>query len=497
MPISIPAMPVQGLSSSSRPVSLEGFGYEGMMAGICAAGALLYYVKETQKDDAEHLSRVLAYSLSEYMVVDEVTKRNLELFQTIRDGSKQGSLFGIMDRTVTAMGGRLLRRWLQYPLVDKKRTDQRLDAVEEAREDLTLRRSLREVLDGIYDLERLNSSIVLAHSNARDLVALKLSLKRIPEIKRLLGSLTPELFVRIHDGLDDLTDIADLIERAIRDDPPITIRERGIIRPGYSHELDQIAEISKNGKEWISRLEKREREATGINSLKVGFNKVFGYYIEVSKTHLKSVPDHYIRKQTLVGEERYITQDLKTYETKVLEAEERRSFLEYELFQDIRKRVAQQNLRIQNAANLLAKLDTLLSLAELADENDYVKPEVHCDGRIFLEEARHPVIEKLMVGERFIPNTIEMDDTSRQVLIITGPNMAGKSTLLRQVALLVLMAQMGSFVPARSASITLVVRIFTRVGALDNLSQGQSTFMVEMQETANILNTATERSLAY
>jgi len=478
-----------------KTVSLEGFGCEGMKAGISAAGALLYYIKETQKGEANHLSRIIAYSLSDYMIIDEITKRNLELFKTIREGSKRGSLFGVMDRTVTAMGGRLLRRWLQYPLLDKKKIDQRLDAVEEAKENLTLRRSLRESLDGIYDLERLNSRIVLAHSNARDLLALKRSLKRVPEIKNQLSSLKSEPFVKIYEGLDDLADISDLIERAICDDPPMTLREGGIIRPGYSQELDEIVEISKNGKEWISRLEKKEREATGINSLKVGFNKVFGYYIEVSKTHLKSVPDHYIRKQTLVGGERYITEDLKAYETKVLEAEERRSLLEYELFQTIRERVAQENLRIQHTASLLAKLDVLLSLAELADENDYVKPDVHNNGRIFLEEARHPVIEKLMSGERFIPNTIEMDNDSRQVLIITGPNMAGKSTLLRQVALIVLMAQIGSFVPARSASITLIDRIFTRVGALDNLSQGQSTFMVEMQETANILNTATDRSL--
>jgi DNA mismatch repair protein MutS len=370
-----------------------------------------------------------------------------------------------------------------------------LDAVAEAREDITVRRAIREALSGIYDLERLNSKIVLAHSNARDLIALKHSVRKIPEILALTASLQSDLLRQIHIELDDLADVGDLIEEAICDDPPQTVHEGGMIKPGYYSELDEILNVCRDGKGWIARLEAKEREVTGINSLKVGFNKVFGYYIEVSKTQIKSVPSHYIRKQTLVNAERYITEDLKRYETKVLNAEERRATLEYELFNGIREKVVQNNLRIQKTATLLANLDVLRSLAEVADKNDYVKPRIKEDGKIFMEDVRHPVIERMMTGDRFVPNTVTMGDESRQILIITGPNMAGKSTILREVALVVLMAQIGSFVPAESVALSIVDRIFTRVGALDNLGQGESTFMVEMQETARILNTATEKSL--
>ncbi len=475
--------------------SLEGFGCNEWQAGIAAAGGLLRYVDETHKGDLVHVTGIVSYSLSDFMVIDEATRRNLELFETIRTGARRGSLLGVMDCTVTAMGGRKLRTWLQYPLLDLGKIQQRLDSVEEAKENLLVRRSLREAMDEIYDLERLNAKIALDRCNARDMVALKRSIERLPQVRALIEGYRSGDFSKIKGEWDDLADIGRLIESAISDEPPLTLREGGIIRPGFDQGLDELIRISQEGKDWISRLEARERKATGINSLKVGFNKVFGYYIGVPKTHIKSVPSHYVRKQTLVNGERYISEDLKTYESKVLGAEEKRAQLEYELFCTVREKVAQGNRRIGKMADLVSQVDVLVALAELADQNGYTKPLVHEEGSLLLKESRHPVVEKMITSERFVPNTIEMDDTSRQVLIITGPNMAGKSTVLRQVALLVLMAQMGSFVPAQEAAIGIVDRIFTRVGASDNLAQGQSTFMVEMQESANILNNATGKSL--
>ena len=475
--------------------SLEGFGCNEWRAGIAAAGALLGYVDETQKGDLVHITGIASYSLSDFMIIDEASKRNLELFETIWTGAKRGSLLGIMDQTVTAMGARMLRAWLQYPLLDLEQIKLRSDAVEDAKEKQLARRSVRKALQEVHDIQRLNARIALDRCNARDLIALKHSIQRLPRIHSLVEGFASRLFVEITSKWDDLADVAGLIQDAISDDPPLTIREGGIIKPGFDEGLDELIRSSREGKDWISRLEAKERKATGINSLKVGFNKVFGYYVEVSKTRIKSVPAHYVRKQTLVNAERYITEDLKAYETKVLGAEEKGARLEYELFCVVRERVAQSNRRIARMADAVSNLDVLLALAELADQNGYVKPVVHGGDSLFLKESRHPVIERLVSSERFVPNTIEMDHTERQVLIITGPNMAGKSTLLRQVALLVLMAQTGSFVPAEAASIGIVDRIFTRVGALDNLAEGRSTFMVEMQETANILNNATERSL--
>jgi DNA mismatch repair protein MutS len=475
--------------------SLEGFGCNEWRAGIAAAGALLCYVDDTQKGELVHITGIASYSLSDFMILDEATKRNLELFETMWTGAKRGSLLGIMDQTVTAMGARMLRAWLQYPLLDLEQIKLRSDAVEEAKEKQLARRSVRKALQEVHDLERLNARIALDRCNARDLVALKHSIQRLPKIRSLIDGFVSPLFVQITSKWDDLADVASLIENAISDAPPLTTREGGIIKTGFDEGLDQLIGSSREGKNWISRLEAKERQATGINSLKVGFNKVFGYYIEVSKSHIKSVPARYVRKQTLVNAERYITEDLKTYEAKVLGAEEKRAQLEYELFCVVRQRVAQSNFRIAGMADAVANLDVLLALAELADQNGYVKPVVHGGDSLFLKESSHPVIEKLVSSERFVPNTIEMDHTTRQVLIITGPNMAGKSTLLRQAALLVLMAQVGSFVPAEAASIGIVDRIFSRVGAFDNLTEGQSTFMVEMQESANILNNATGRSL--
>ena len=475
--------------------SLEGFGCDAWRAGVSAAGALLYYVGETQKGDLVHITGITSYSLSDFMVVDEVSRRNLELFEAIWTRTKRGSLLGVMDRTLTAMGARMLRTWIQYPLLDLEQIRHRLDGVEEAKDNLPVRRSVRKALEEIQDLERLNARIALNRCNARDLVALKRSIESLPRVRFLLNELTSPAFSQMSATWDDLSDVAALIEKAILDDPPVTTREGGMIKPGFNEELDILVQSSREGKYWISGLEAKEREGTGINSLKVGFNKVFGYYIEVTKSHLALVPAHYVRKQTLVNAERYITEDLKTYEARVLGAEEKQAELEYELFCWVREKVAESNRRIAVMAESVSKLDVLTALAELADQNDYVKPVVDDTDNLLLKESRHPVVEKLVSSERFVPNTVEMNGEDRQVLIITGPNMAGKSTLLRQVALLVIMAQMGSFIPAEAATIGIVDRVFTRVGALDNLAEGRSTFMVEMQETANILHSATERSL--
>ncbi|MBL7179318.1 MAG: DNA mismatch repair protein MutS [Desulfobacterales bacterium] len=477
-----------------KTLSLEGFGCEHLKAGVQAAGALIFYVRETQKQTIEHLTGIETYALTNHLIVDDVSCRNLEILQNIRSGSQQGTLLGIIDRTVTAMGGRLLKRWLRYPLLDAAEIQSRHMAVAEAKDAIQIRRSIRESLKSISDLQRLGSKISMGHSNARDLIALKRSINSLPAIWSRLAQLSCALF-QYDENLDELYALADLLEASIREDAPPTIYEGGIIKSGYHAKLDELIAISRDGKGWLAKLEAAEKKATGINALKVGYNKVFGYYIEIPKSRQEAVPSHYIRKQTLVNAERYITDDLKSFESKVLGAEEQRTALEYELFNQVRKKVAQQNAGIQQVAQFLARLDCLLNLAEVADQNDYRRPEISTDGRIWIEDGRHPVVEKMISGERFVPNSIQIDDHENQILVITGPNMAGKSTVLRQVALMVLMAQMGSFVPAGKAWITITDRIFTRVGALDNLSQGQSTFMVEMQETANILHSATRRSL--
>ncbi len=475
-------------------VSLEGFGCEQMKTGVSAAGGVLFYVRETQKQDVSHVSGIQPYRLDNFLLVDDISCRNLELLSTIRTDKDQGTLVSILDHTVTPMGGRLLRQWLRYPLMEKKQILDRLDAVEEAKKKQEIRNRIRETLKSVYDLERLGGKVALGRCNARDLVALKRSLMSLPDILSISETLESGLFFS---GMvpDSLNALAELIESAIRDDAPPTVNEGGIIKSGYNEELDELIQISSDGKGFLARLEAKEKEKTSINSLKVRYNKVFGYYIEVSKIHAESVPDHYVRKQTLVNAERYITDELKSFEHKVLGAEERRASLEYELFNTIRKEVLKNNTDIQRAAAYLARLDCILNLAEIAEQHDYRRPSINTDGIIDVEEGRHPVIEKMIVGERFVPNSIRMDNQENQILIITGPNMAGKSTVLRQTAILVIMAHMGSFVPARKADIAITDRIFTRVGALDNLSQGQSTFMVEMEETANILNNATTDSL--
>ena len=482
------------LLNQFNTLSLEGFGCENLKAGISAAGALIYYIRKTQKQKTEHISRIETYTLSNYMWLDDLSFQNLEIIKNIRTGSGQGTLLGIIDNTVTAMGGRLLKRWLRYPLVNVKEIESRLDAVQEAKNSLHIRRSIIECLKSVYDLERLGSKISMGHSNAKDLVALKRSLKKLPEIWSFISGLESKYFI-CSEKLDNLIDLAELIEKSIREDAPPVINEGGIIKTGYNEELDELIKVSRSGKNYLAQLEVKERQSTGINTLKVRYNKVFGYYIEVPKARSKNVPQNYVRKQTLVNAERYITDELKTFESRVFGAEERRAKLEYEIFNEIRKEVVKNNSSIQVVASFLAGLDCILNLAEIADQNNYCRPKMNVDGEIFIEEGRHPVVEKMITGERFVPNTIKLDNRENQILIITGPNMAGKSTVLRQVAILVLMAQMGSFVPAKKASINITDRIFTRVGALDNLSQGQSTFMVEMQETANILNNSTEQSL--
>jgi len=475
--------------------SLEGFGCEHLNPGISAAGALVYYIQETQKQEVRHLAGLETYAFEKFMLIDDISCRNLELMKNLRTGARHGTLLGIIDSTITAMGARLLKKWLRYPLLDFEEIRLRLDAVEEAKQKSSIRKTIRDNLKSVSDIERLSSKISLGQANARDLIALKLSILILPEIISNLTNFGSPLVRWDTSFINPLKEIAELIAHAIVDDPPHTINEGGIIRKGFNPELDELIEISHDGKRWLAELETREKEKTGIPTLKVRYNKVFGYYIEISKSYTHTIPIHYVRKQTLVNAERYITDELKLFEEKVLGAEEKRTSLEYRLFCDIREKIIQNNLFLIECAKFIAQLDCLLSLAEIADQNDYCRPMVNTIGEIHIEDGRHPVVEKLIAGERFVTNTIHMDDRENQILIITGPNMAGKSTVLRQVALIVLMSQMGSFVPARKANIALTDRIFTRVGALDNLSQGQSTFMVEMEETANIINNASHKSL--
>jgi DNA mismatch repair protein MutS len=482
------------LTGQFQTLTLEGFGCEGFKPGVGAAGALMHYVAETQKQKTAHITRLEPYSLDACLVIDEISRQNLELVRNIRSGSRRGTLLSVLDHTRTAMGARLLQDWLRYPLREPAAIERRQDAVAEAREKAAGRRELREQLKSVHDLERVGSKTVMGQANGRDLTALKRSLMALPAAWSELGRFSAELLTP-QETLEDLNRLAGLIDAAVREDAPPTIHEGGLIKPGFDPELDELVRISSDAKGYLAQLEVREKERTGITALKVSYNKVFGYYIEVPKSRAGSVPPHYVRKQTLVNAERYITDELKSFETRVLGAEEERAALEVRLFQELRAEVARHHAQIQAVARFLARLDCLLSLAEAADQNAYCRPRILEDGRLQIEDGRHPVVEKMITAERFVPNTIEMDDETNQVLVITGPNMAGKSTVLRQAALTVVMAQMGGFVPARRAELGIVDRIFTRVGALDNLSQGQSTFMVEMQETANILNNATERSL--
>lgn len=474
--------------------SLEGFGCNNLKACVSAAGALLTYVQDTQFQQIEHLSPPETYTLSDYLVIDDSSCRNLELTNNIRTGTRLGTLLSVMDKTVTAMGGRLLKEWIKSPLLDPETINQRLDAVTEAKTNIPLRQSIRQNLKSVSDLERLISKISMGQSNARDLVALRSSLSVLPGIWSELSEFESGLF-NSDQTIELFIKLEALLSASINDDPPPTLTEGNIIKKGYDADLDELIKLSMDGKSWIAELEVSERKKTGISTLKVKFNKVFGYFIEVSKAQSKEVPETYIRKQTLVNAERFITEDLKNFETRVMEAEDKRSSLEYEIYTRIKDAVVENGTAVLEAARHLANADCLLTLAEIADHNNYCRPEINKKGHISITDGRHPVVEKMIDGERYVPNTVKLDNDANQVLIITGPNMAGKSTILRQVALMSIMAQAGSFVPADSASICITDRIFTRVGALDNLSQGQSTFMVEMEETANIMNNATPDSL--
>jgi DNA mismatch repair protein MutS len=476
-------------------LNLAGFGCEQMKTGVSAAGALLQYVSETQKTACSHIEKLVPVLLEDVLIVDEPSRRNLELAQTIVGGSRKGSLLDTLDYTTTPMGARLLRRRLLFPLRNVDRIRDRLEAVEVLFADTKIREKLLSLLNDVYDLERLNSRVVLGSANPRDLIAIRNSLEKLPEIKKIFSGIKDPLLNQIVTDLNELPEVGLLLEKSIRDDAPVTLREGKIIREGFHEELDELISIQKDGKSLILALEAKERERTGIANLKIGFNKVFGYFLEVSRGQLDNVPDYFIRKQTLVNAERFITPDLKEFESKVMGAEEKRLELEHQLFTDIRNQVAAKSKELLETASNLARLDFFGCLAEAARRHKYVKPSVNDSEEITISEGRHPVIERTLPAGRFVPNDIHLDQESEEVLIITGPNMAGKSTVLRQAALIVLMAQMGSFVPAESAEIGVVDRIFTRVGAMDDLRRGQSTFMVEMNETANILNNATEKSL--
>ncbi len=476
--------------------SLKGFGVEELETAHVAAGALMHYMQETQKAYLRHLRRLYAYESNEYMSLDAATKRNLELTASIQEGNTEGTLISIMDKTCTAMGGRLLRRWIMRPLKRLKPIQQRLDAVETFFSKHDVRSDLREELEQVGDLERLISRICVGRTNARDIVQLKLSLAQIPVIKSKFTSFDDPLLSDISGRMKFLIDLQDHITKTLNDDPPASVRDGNMIREGYNEELDELRDIARNGKKYIAEIKDKLAKDSGIGSLKIGYNKVFGYYIEVTNAHKDKVPEHFIRKQTLVNAERYITPELKEVEEKILSAEERSKTLEYELFEEVRLYVAEFAEDIQRIAFAMAELDCIQCFAEVAFKNNYCKPEVRDSEEVSIKKGRHPVVEQtLPMGEPFIPNDIELDNSEQQILIITGPNMAGKSIILRQTGLIVLLAQVGSFVPAEAAKIGLVDKIFTRVGASDNLAAGESTFLVEMNEAANILNNATPRSL--
>ncbi|OGU73501.1 MAG: DNA mismatch repair protein MutS, partial [Ignavibacteria bacterium RBG_16_34_14] len=479
-----------------KTVNLKGFGIEHLNSGIIAAGAILNYLQETQKANLTHINHITLYNPSDYMTLDFATKRNLEIIFSMQGGGREGSLIEIMDKTVTPMGARLLKKWISAPLRKLEPIVKRLESIEELLKNKSLRKNLLNELNEISDLERLISRVCTGRANPREVVAIKTSLRKIPSIKEFLKAAGIKTLQQVGEELNPIEKLIDKIQAALIDSPPLSISDGGIIRSGFSAELDELRDISLHGKDWIANLQKSEREKTGISSLKVSFNKVFGYYIDISNTHKDKVPANYIRKQTLVNSERYITPELKDYEDKILNAEEKIFELEVELFNEVRLFVAAEAEAIQHNAKLIAMLDCFISLAECAEEYKYVKPELSEDDKIEITEGRHPVVERILPpGEKFTPNNCHLDGDENQVIILTGPNMAGKSVYLRQIGLIVLLAQIGSFVPAKQAKIGLVDRIFTRVGASDNITTGESTFLVEMQEAANILNNASSKSL--
>lgn len=483
------------LSDHFKVHSIEGLGLLEYPAGLVAAGATLRYLRETQKTDLKQITGIRPYRTGGFLMIDASSRRNLELTETMREKEKKGSLLWVLDKTKTAMGARKLRGMIEQPLIDRDEILKRQEALEEFNLNLITREELREYLSPIYDLERLESRIIYETANARDLLAFRNSIKMLPSIKTLLSDFSSSLVSQLESRIDPLTDLFELIEKSINEDPPISVRDGGLLKEGYHEEVDRLRHAKTDGKVWLSNLEEKEREATGIKNLRIRYNKVFGYYIEVTNSFLDKVPPTYTRKQTLTNAERFITPELKEMEDTILGAEDRLVSLEYELFSEIRRKLAGEVLRIQETARAIAMLDALISLAVVAEQNGYVRPTINTDGRILIKAGRHPVIEKMIPNDMFIPNDTLLDNGENRLSIITGPNMAGKSTYMRQTALIVLLAQMGSFVPADSADIGIVDRIFTRVGASDDLSSGQSTFMVEMTEVANILRNATADSL--
>ncbi len=477
-------------------VTLKGFGIEHLQNGIVASGAALNYLQETQKVNLTHLNRISLYNPSEYMILDSSTRRNLEISYSMHGDGREGSLISILDKTTTAMGGRLLKKWISAPLRDLKKIQSRLDSVEELLKNKSQRKKIETELKEVGDIERIISRICTGRANPREVVALKTSLKKIPAIKEHLSNFKTDALSKTSRELNPLENLVERIQNAVIDSPPATLVDGGVIRNGFSPELDELRNIAFHGKDWIAKLQKTERERSGIPSLKVSFNNVFGYYIDISNAHKEKVPENYIRKQTLVNSERYITPELKEYEDKILNAEEKIHELESELFDELRKFVAAEAVAIQNNARMIALIDCLISFAECAEAYKYSKPEVHDGAELEIIDGRHPVVEQILPpGEKFKPNDCVIDNKNDQIILLTGPNMAGKSVYLRQIGLIVLMSQIGSFVSAKSAKVGLVDRIFTRVGASDNITSGESTFLVEMQEAANILNNASSKSL--
>lgn len=489
------AVSVQKIKEHFKVASLDGLGLTDFPSGTLAVGALLLYLYETQKNTLDNLTKITPYRSGGYMIIDSATNRNLELIETLREKQKKGSLLWVLDKTKTAMGARLMRNWIEQPLIEKKKITARQDAVEELYNDMITREEIREYLNAVYDLERLVTRISYRTANPRDLIAFKTSLGMIPPVKQLLSQAKSAELKEIDERMDCLEDIYDLIEKSIQDEPPIMIREGGMIKEGYNEDVDKFRLSRTEGKTWLAELEAREKEKTGIKNLRVRYNKVFGYYLEVTNSYKELVPEDWTRKQTLANAERYIMPELKELEDMILGAEDKLAALEYDLYCEVRDSIGEQVVRIQETAKAIAHLDVLASLACVAQSNDYVRPSINTKGVIDIQGGRHPVVEKMNNNQMFIDNDTYLDNKNHRISIITGPNMAGKSTYMRQSALIVLMAQIGSFVPAKSANIGIVDRIFTRVGASDDLASGQSTFMVEMTEVANILRNATSRSL--
>ena len=485
----------QKLLDHFKVSSFAGLGLADYDCGVISAGALLQYLLETQKNSLSNLTHITPYAAGKYMMLDSSTRRNLELCETLREKQKRGSLLWVLDKTKTAMGARTLRKYVEQPLIDKAEIMKRLDAVEELKEQAISREEIREYLSPVYDLERLITKIAYGSANPRDLTAFRGSLEMLPPIRYILEEMQCELLKNIYNDMDALEDLCSLVQNAIKEEPPIAMKEGNIIRDGYNEEVDKLRRAKSDGKDWLAKLESDEREKTGIKNLRIKYNKVFGYYLEVTNSYKDLVPEYYTRKQTLANAERYITPELKELEDMILGAEDKLYALEYEIYCHVRDTIAAEVERIQKTAKAVAAVDAFASLALVAERNNYVRPKINEKGVIDIKEGRHPVVERMIPNDMFISNDTYLDDKKHRISIITGPNMAGKSTYMRQTALIALMAQVGSFVPAKSANIGLSDRIFTRVGASDDLASGQSTFMVEMTEVANILRNATSKSL--